>query len=455
MYQQVVEHILYPLLARYHGSRELAILKQLQRSERLSADELHSLRVSRLREMLDHAARYVPFYRKRFSDAGVGVAEFQDFCDLKRIPILTRRDLQDHLEELISTYFRREDLQENRTGGSTGTPVVFYHHRDRLESRQAATLRHNAWAGYHIGCRTAILWGHQGDLTFFKSFKARVRNKLIDRQLICDSGSFSEETLQQFVKDFKSSRPEVILAYANSLALVVDYCLDHKTTLPSPKSIITSAEVLTDASRLKIESFFGTKVFDRYGSRETSVIASECEAHAGLHINAENLFLEFLNANRDALDGETGEIVITDLGNFAFPLIRYQIGDLGAPVEGSCSCGRTLPRMHVVAGRTTDFLLAPDGRKVSGAALTIYLAAKVPGIRQAQIVQREKATLIFNLVVDGSFDDASQALIRQKVNDFFGTQMSFKFNFVEGIPREKSGKYRFSICELATEEQES
>ncbi len=448
LYQKFVEAVLYPLDVKRRGSHELELLAKLERSQWFDPDLLHDLRLGSLRKLLDHAVRYVPFYQKRFAEAGFDINTVKDFDDLKRLPILTKRDIQEHRKELISTFYSPDDLVENRTGGSTGSPLVFYHHKERLDSRQAATLRHNRWAGYKVGCKTAILWGHQHDISLYRSFKARLRILLIDRQLLCDSGSFSEETLSQFTRDFRRFRPEVIVAYANSLGMVVDYCTAKKIELPGPRGIITSAEVLTEETRAKIESYFDVKIFDRYGSRETSVIASECEAHDGLHINAENLYLEFIEHGKDVEPGAVGEIIVTDLGNWAFPFIRYQIGDMGSPAEGICRCGRTLPRMQMIAGRTTDFLCAPDGRKVSGAALTIYLAAKVPGVRQAQIIQRERTILIFNLVVDRSFDQSSLDLIREKVTHFFGEQMQFVPNYVDTIPKEPSGKYRFSICEL-------
>jgi phenylacetate-CoA ligase len=447
-YQRFVERVLYPLDVMRRGSQELRILNRLEETQRYDPERLHDLRLGALLQLLDHAVRYVPFYQKRFAEAGFDPLLVKDFDDLKKLPILTKRDIQEHKKELISTFYDPDELVENRTGGSTGSPLVFYHHQDRLDSRQAATLRHNRWAGYKVGCKTAILWGHQRDIDLYHSFKARLRNLLIDRQLICDSGSFSEETLSQFSRDFRRFRPEIIVAYANSLGMVVDYCTDKKIKLPRPSSIITSAEVLTDENRAKIESYFGVKIFDRYGSRETSIIASECDAHDGLHINAENLHLEFIEDGKDVETGAVGEIIVTDLGNRAFPFIRYQIGDMGSPATGACSCGRTLPRMQMIAGRTTDFLHAPDGRRVSGAALTIYLAAKVPGVRQAQIVQRERTNLIFNLVVDQSFGQSSLDLIREKVTHFFGEQMQFVPNYVDTIPKEPSGKYRFSICEL-------
>ncbi len=451
MYQAVVEHLIYPCLTRLRGSRELALLRELRQSERLRPELLHELRLGRLRRVLEHAAAHVPFYRQRFGEAGFSGTTVKDFTDLRRIPILTKADIQSNREQMFSDAFDRNRLIENRTGGSTGSPLVFYHERERWEERQAATFRHNGWAGFRIGDKMALIWGHQTDLSALQSLRARMRNALIDRQLICDSSSFDEQKLQAFAKAFQRFRPRVILAYANSLAHVVDFMKAQKIALPPPKSIITSAEVLTTETRALIENYFGTKVFDRYGSRETSVIASECTAHDGLHIGAEYLHLEFVANDRDVSAGESGEIIVTVLGNLAFPLIRYQIGDMGSPATPSdCPCGVTLPKMQMVAGRVTDFLLAPDGRRVSGAAMTIYLAAKVPGVRQAQIVQRELRRLIFRLVVDSSFDQKSRDLIADKVRHFFGAAVQIEYQFVDQIPKESSGKYRFSICEIGT-----
>ncbi len=452
MYQRIVESLLYPVLVKKQGSKELAILTELQRCEKMSADELHAIRIERLREILLHAAEFVPFYRERFAAAGFNPAAVSDFSDLQQVPILTKKDIQENRDRLISTAYKRQDLIANRTGGSTGSPLQFFHDKQRWDVRQAATIRHNLWAGHRLGQKVAVLWGHQSDLAGFRSLKAKLRNIFIDRLLICDSSSFSEASLRQFALDYQRFQPEGILAYANSLALVVDFMKANSVELPPPKSIITSAEVLTAENREKIEKYFGVKVFDRYGSRETSVIASECSAHDGLHVGTEYLHLEFVEGNRAVLPGESGDILITILGNHAFPFIRYSIGDVGAAApQVVCSCGVTLPKMQMIAGRTTDFLLAPDGRKVSGAALTIYLAARVPGVRQAQIIQRERERLIFKLVTDSQFDADSKAMIEEKVRNFFGAAMGVEYSLVKEIPKEASGKYRFSICELKAE----
>jgi phenylacetate-CoA ligase len=452
VYQRIVESLLYPVLVKTQGSKELAMLEALRRCERMSADELEAVRIERLKDILEHAGGHVPFYQRRFAEIGFDPVTVKDFSDLHRIPVLSKKDIQDYREDLISTAYKRQDLIANRTGGSTGSPLQFYHDKQRWDIRQAATIRHNLWAGHHLGQRVAVLWGHQSDLSGFKSIKAKLRNILIDRMLICDSSSFTEESLKQFATDYQRFRPETILAYANSLALVVDFMKANSIELPRPVSIITSAEVLTPENRGKIEDYFGTKVFDRYGSRETSVIASECAAHEGMHIGAEYLHLEFVDGIREVAPGATGDILITILGNHAFPFIRYQIGDVGSPAPaGICSCGVTLPKMQMVGGRTTDFLLAPDGRKVSGAALTIYFAAQVPGVKQAQIVQREVARLILNFAVNSEFGDQSRQMVEDKVRHFFGPAMAVEYRFVSAIPKEASGKYRFSICELTKE----
>ena len=454
MYQRIVESLLYPVLVKKQGSKELAVLAELQRSEKMSADELHSIRLERLKGILSHAHAHVPFYQKRFAASGFDVLALKDFSDLEKIPVLTKTDIQENREELISTAYKRQDLIANRTGGSTGSPLQFYHDKLRWDVRQAATIRHNLWAGQRVGSKVAVLWGHQSDLSAFKSIKSKLRNIFIDRLLICDSSSFSEASLHQFALDYQRFQPDSILAYANSLALVVDFMKANNIELPPPSSIITSAEVLTPENRAKIEAYFGQKVFDRYGARETSVIASECTAHDGMHIGAEYLHLEFVQDNRPVKPGENGEILVTILGNHAFPFIRYKIGDVGSPSAAApCSCGVTLPKMQMVAGRTTDFLLAPDGRKVSGAALTIYLAAQVPGVRQAQIIQRQHGRLIFNLVTDSRFSETSRRMIEEKVRHFFGTDMKVEFEFVTAIAKEPSGKYRFSICELNVAER--
>ena len=213
--------------------------------------------------------------------------------------------------------------------------------------------------------------------------------------------------------------------------------------------MITSAELLSDTERALIERVFRTKVFDRYGCREMSVVASECEAHDGLHINSENIFVEILRSGKPAEPGEPGELILTDLENHGMPLIRYKIEDSASAVSGECACGRTLPRLRITGGRVNEFLVTADDRLVAGTALTIFLLAETPGIAQMQIYQRERGKVIFRIVKDNyGFDER---ILLEKAQTFLGAGTQVAIEYREQIAREPSGKYRFSISEVAGE----
>ena len=176
-----------------------------------------------------------------------------------------------------------------------------------------------------------------------------------------DTSSLSEARLREFPGVLRKLRPEVLVAYANSIYLIARYLkATGRGDLPPLKSIITSAEVLEPEQRELITSVFGCPVFDRYGCRETSVIASECGTGEGMHLNAECIHLEVVQGERRCAPGERGEFVITDLLNLGMPLIRYRIRDVGLLLPEACACGRTLPRLRITGGRTTDHGLPRD-----------------------------------------------------------------------------------------------
>ena len=171
----------------------------------------------------------------------------------------------------------------------------------------------------------------------------------------------TEDGLRDFHARLKTFRPKVLLGYANSLKLLAQYLKSHGLAAYQPRSIVSTAEVLGPEDRALIEDVFGCRVFNRYGCREVSVIASECAEHAGMHIMAEGLCVEVVRGGRYAPPGEAGAVLITDLLNLAMPLIRYRIGDVAASQAGPCSCGRGLPRLEGLQGRVTDFLVARTG----------------------------------------------------------------------------------------------
>ncbi len=209
--------------------------------------------------------------------------------------------------------------------------------------------------------------------------------------------------------------------------------------------MITSAEVLEAADRELLESVFGCPVFNRYGCREVSVIASECPSHRGLHVMAEGLYVEIETPDGPAAPGQVGSILVTDLLNPAMPLIRYRIGDMGSWAPGVCPCGRHLPRLEHVAGRVTDFLVGCTGQLVSGVFLATYVVAQRPSLGQVQIHQRRAGHLTWKLRPGPGFDaDADADYLRRATREHLGSGATADIEPVREFPPSPSGKFLFS-----------
>ena len=206
--------------------------------------------------------------------------------------------------------------------------------------------------------------------------------------------------------------------------------------------------MLLPSEREVIESVFGVRVFDRYGCEEVGLIGCECEWHAGLHVNVDHLVVEFLTPDgRPAGPDETGHVVVTDLLNHAMPFIRYRVEDLAAPRAAGCPCGRGLPLMSRVVGRTADFLVRLDGTRVAGVSLIENSLTRFGGIEQMQIVQDEADRIRLRLVPGAGF--AEQAL--GPLTDYFTATFPgarIDLELVDDIPREPNGKFRFAICNI-------
>src|SRR5262249_47435456 len=155
------------------------------------------------------------------------------------------------------------------------------------------------------------------------------------------------------------------------------------------------------------------RVFNRYGCREVSVIASECDRHTGMHVNADCLLVEIVDdAGKPA---DAGRIIVTDLLNRSMPLIRYEIGDVGTWAQGGCPCGRSLPRLAAVEGRTTDFLVLSDGRRISGPALTLVVA-DMSDVSQVQFIQRTRDHVTLRVVPGKGYSENTRAELRRRLN---------------------------------------
>jgi phenylacetate-CoA ligase len=450
LYPKLVRNLFLPLSLWRNGElAQLRYLHEFEQTQFWSTDAIRELQWQRLRTLLRHAYAQCPFYRLRFDHAGLTPDDLRGLEDLRALPILEKRDIQEQNKEMVARNWPLGDLIANQTGGSTGAPVPFYLSKDRKCSRAAATLRHNRWAGWRIGDRVAVIWGAPRDRPS-NSWRARLRGALLREPLWLDTANITEASLAEFHTALLRYRPRIIQAYARSAVMFARYLQVRGLTPHRPHAIVTSAEVLEADERQLLEDVFGCPVFNRYGCREVSVVASECSAHSGLHVMAEGLYLEIETPHGSAAPGEMGSILVTDLLNYAMPLIRYRIGDVGAWASGTCPCGRGLPRLKRVAGRVTDFLVGCDGRLVSGVYLATYVVAQRPSLGQVQILQHKAGAVTYRIKPGRDFNRLHDLEYLQKMTRcYLGAETQIDSEVVEDLPAEPSGKFLFSRSTVA------
>lgn len=437
----LIRQAVYPLWLRRDHPAYFRYADQFTRNQFFSPDELERWQMERLRELLLHAFRNVPFYRRRFEVAGVTPLDIRTVEDLKSIPVLTKSEIQDQKSELLARNIPESARIRNQTGGSTGSPLQFWIDRERFDSRRASTDRHNEWAGLRPGDWYAHMWGSRFDTGTDTRPVITWRQRLLYRNLTLNTSLISDEDLREYVALLRRVRPRFMVAYAQSAAFFARYCERNGIHDIRFQSVITTAEMLLPGQRTLIENVFGARVFNRYGSREVSVIASDCRYMTGMHINADALIVEVEPA--PGLPLGTGRVLITDLLNRSTPFIRYEIGDLAGPLETDvCSCGRAFPRIANIRGRVTDFLVTSDNRKISGISLAL-LAGDMPQIRQMQFVQNDREHIQLRVVAGDGYGADTIVELRRRLDPYLRGTTELSIVTVDKIPAEPSGKFRY------------
>jgi phenylacetate-CoA ligase len=437
--------VVEPLWAAASGTPRRRAWLELERSQYLPGAVLQERQAERLRTLVQAAARDCPFYARRLAEAGVRPSDIRGPDDLAKIPVLTKRDVRANAADMLSRATRRDALMEFRTGGSTGTPLVLFITEEVSEQRNAAARRSNRWTGWEVGEPVAAVWGNP---KLPATLKAVLRQHLLEPVLYLDTMAVTDEAVAAFAAGWRRLRPTLLFGHAHSLYLLARIVRDRAIDGIRPRGILSTSMMLLSHERRTIESVFGVRVFDRYGCEEVGLIGCECEQHAGMHVNVDHLVVEFLAPDgRPVGPGETGHVVVTDLLNHAMPFIRYRVEDLAAPVAGSCPCGRGLPLMSGVVGRTADFLVRLDGTRVAGVSLIENSLTRFGGIEQMQIVQDDADRIRLRLVPGVGFEEHALApLTAYFAATFPGARIDVEL--VDDIPREPNGKFRFAICRI-------
>ena len=416
----------------------------------LPTEEQQRVQEERLAELLRHAALRVPYYREVLTSAGAFLNGNIDLSRFRHIPFLTKDILRSQFDQLKSDDLHSRHWYKNTSGGSTGEPVVFIQDSLYSDLNNATAIIRYERLGKRLGEPHVQLWGSERDILQASiGLRAKLGNFLRNYTFL-NSFRMTEEDMAHYVSIIKSIKPKIIVSYAQSAYELAQYINSEGIHITGVGAVMTCAGTLLPFMRQEIQQAFRCEVFNHYGSREVGGIASETLAHDGLHVDMYTHLVEVVDSSGEPVQpGETGKIIVTGLHNFAMPLIRYRIGDLGIPATEPSGAALGISRLQTVTGRTVDIFITADGTRVDGEYFT-HLVYFRDWIKKFQFVQESHNLVVFRVIrrYDANFEERELSDIEDKIKLVMGQDCQVRFDFVDEIPSSASGKYRYTISKV-------
>lgn len=443
-YRSAIPGVSWPAIPSQEAAALLALEFQLERTQWLPPERLLELQFSQLEGLMRHAYDTVPYYRERWRglyDAGAPLTPER----FARIPFLTRRDLQANFDDLKSTAIpaAHGPVAESRTSGSTGSPVRVLKTALCELWWRVFTLRDHAWHRRDLGGKLAAIrrgveaaegagWGVATDsvtttgalATLPVGTEVRTQLEWLERQ-----------------------RPDYLLTYPTNLAELARQSLVRGIRLPGLRAARTMGEMLPQETRDLCREAWGVAVMDMYSANEVGYIALQCPAHEHYHVQAEGVAVEVLDERGMTCNpGEIGRIVVTMLHNLAMPLVRYDIGDY-AEVGAPCSCGRGLPVLARIMGRSRNMLRLPGGG-THWPSVPLRALTKLAPLRQFRLVQRSLTGIEVQMVTDRPLTEDEETALRDALHTRLRYRFDVRFARVERIERGANYKFEDFVCEV-------
>lgn len=445
LYTRLVSNVVFPVHEQLKRHNSVVVRKQLEESQWWSYDRLEALQLEKLRGMLMHAQRHVPYYRERFSRQGLRAEDILSLGDLRHFPFLTKPLIRENEEQLKSETAGR--LARFNTGGSSGEPLIFFIGRERVSHDVAAKWRATRWWGVDIGDPEIVVWGSPIELTTQDHLR-QLRDRLLRTRLL-PAFEMSEDKLDGFVEAIVRTRPAMLFGYPSALSMIARHAEGRQRKMSDlgVKVAFVTSERLYDHQRDDIARVFACPVANGYGSRDAGFIAHQCPA-GGMHLTAEDVIVEIVDDKGNVqAPGVPGEIVVTHLATSDFPFIRYRTGDIAALGADACSCGRGLPLLTEIQGRSTDFVVAANGTVMHGLAL-IYILRDLPAVGAFKIIQESLGLTRVQVVANKGLGAADQQAIRHGLQARLGKEVDIQIEQLAQIEPEKSGKHRYVVSRV-------
>lgn len=444
-YTRLISSAVFPLQERLKRHDTVRVRREMEARQWWSRERILAVQLERLQALLNDAAQHVPYYQKRFAECGFDPASVTAVGDLQRLPYLTKEIIRAE-----SVALRADDargLARCNTGGSSGEPLIFYIGAERVTHDVAAKWRATRWWGVDIGDPEIVIWGSPIELG--AQDRVRLVRDAVMRTELLPAFEMSEEKVDGFIAQIRAKRPRMLFGYPSAIAHIALHADRRGVRLDDlgVKVVFVTSERLYDHQRETISRLFGCPVANGYGGRDAGFIAHQCPA-GSMHITAEDIVVEIIDGEGRVLPpGQAGEIVVTHLATRDYPFIRYRTGDIGVLGEESCTCGRGLPVLKEIQGRSTDFVVAQDGTVLHGLSL-VYIVRDLVGVRSFKVVQESLELTRVQLVTDPNFDVADERKIVDGFRRRLGQGVEVAVERVDTIAAERSGKHRYIVSHV-------
>ncbi len=447
LYTNIVSKILFPIHEKLKKHDTVAIRQSLEQSQWFSREQLVSQQANRLREFIEKVYQHVPYYKEQMDKLGLSPRDIQSPADLVKLPFLDKATISANFDRLKSDI--AGPLSRFNTGGSSGQPLIFLLGNERVSHDVAEKWRATRWWDVDIGDKEIVAWGSPIELGAQDRVRL-IRDKLFRSELI-PAFDLTEEKILQFIEQIRTTRPKMLFGYPSVFDLLAKTARKKGIQMDNLgiKVAFVTSERLYPYQRENIESVFGAPVANGYGGRDAGFIAHQCPK-GGMHLSFEDIVVEIIDPQGNPLPaGESGEIVVTHLGTSEFPFIRYRTGDIAVMSDKQCECGRGLPMLESIEGRSTDFVVAADGKILHGLSL-IYILRDMPQVDAFKIIQEsQQLTRVQVVSKTGEVDEQMRDTIVQGFQARLGETVDVQIEPVTDIEPEKSGKYRYVISKVS------
>lgn len=430
--------VIYYTIQKFRGEPVFNYLQELEKSQWLPELDLKKQQWDKLIRLVNYAYENMQHYRTEFNRLGITPEQIKSFDDITKLPILAKETLREKKRELVSKDFHGR-TSNWVTSGSSGDPVSVIRSRKATGYHRAAMYRARRWFGINIGDREARLWGLP------VGFKLKIREQVKDilmNRIRASAYELNKDNLYLFLYHIKRFKPVYLFGYAFLIYEFSRFILDENIDVSELdfKGAITTSETLYDFQRQVIENALHCPVINEYGSTEVGIIAYQCPK-GGMHIPVEAVYVEVIPDK--SLGNGLGRVLVTDLHNYAMPIIRYDIGDVASLSKNKCECGRELPLMNDIAGRDSSIITLPNRKRIH-TILFYYIMCDIEahggGIKQFQVLQQATNRFTMKIVKDNSLSEERFQAIKNDINKVVGPEVVFNYEFVDHISRTEAGK---------------